>query len=150
MSDSTIIELPPLPDPDIGMPGQIAFIRSDKLLQEWCRANVAHATAAKDTEIEALRAEVERLQAEIDNMWGMGVHSCHENCQRTACVLRRNNKRLAEALRWYVENDETNEGDTPLPDHNGLTWNEINEFWLDGKSRAIAVLHSHDQERKNG
>lgn len=56
------VELLPLPEPDIGMPGQVAFIRSDKLLQEWCRANVLHHTTTKDTETEALRAEVERLE----------------------------------------------------------------------------------------
>lgn len=48
--------------------------------------------------------------------------------------------RLIEALEWYIENDDTNEGDTPLCDHNGLTWNEINREWLEGKQRAIAAI----------
>lgn len=41
--------------------------------------------------IEALSAEVERRT--ID-----GVHTCHDKCQRVACVLRRENERLREAL----------------------------------------------------
>ena len=45
-------------------------------------------------------------------------------------------ERLAEALRWYVENDDTNEGQ------------EGNEYWLAGRDRAIAVLRDHDQEGK--
>lgn len=47
---------------------------------------------------------------------------------------------LIEALEWYIENDETCEGDTPLPDHHGLTWNEINAEWIEGKERAIAAI----------
>ena len=100
------------------------------VLQDHARANVAHVTAAKDAEIEALRAErevigaeatkyagksgrleakVERLQAELDNRWAQGVHTCHDECQRIACVLRRQRdfelkraERLAEALRECI------------------------------------------------
>ena len=53
-----------------------------------------------------------------------------------ALEAARDNKRLAEALRWYVENDDTNEGQ------------EGNEYWLAGRDRAIAVLRDHDQEGK--
>lgn len=48
--------------------------------------------------------------------------------------------RLIEALEWYIENDDTYEGDTPLPDHHGLTWNEINAYWIAGRARAIAAI----------
>lgn len=89
-------------------------------MQAYARANVANATAAKDAEVEALRRDrddclaarehyaslygeqhgrAEQLQAELDNRWATGVHSCNNKCQRVACVLRRDNKRLAEALR---------------------------------------------------
>lgn len=47
---------------------------------------------------------------------------------------------LIEALEWYIENDDTHEGDSPLPDHGGLTWNELNKEWLEGKQRAIAAI----------
>lgn len=47
---------------------------------------------------------------------------------------------LLEALKWMVENDETNEGDVPMPEHNGMTWNEINEFWIAGLNRARAAI----------
>ena len=47
---------------------------------------------------------------------------------------------LLEALIWMVENDETFEGDTPLPDHHGATWNEINAYWIAGLNRARAAI----------
>ena len=77
------VELLPLPEPGAGMPGQVAFIRSDRLLQEWCHANVLHHTSwlegkvgaleanlasannvieIKAAEIEALRAKAEQLE----------------------------------------------------------------------------------------
>ena len=43
-----------------------AQIIPDNLIRDYARANVAHATAAKDAEIEALRAEVRRLNFEVD------------------------------------------------------------------------------------
>jgi hypothetical protein len=36
----------------------------------------------QDSELTAARAEIERLDVS-------GIHSCHDNCQRWACVLRR-------------------------------------------------------------
>lgn len=47
---------------------------------------------------------------------------------------------LLEALKWCVENDETNTGDVPLEDHGGRTWNEINEYWIDGLNRANSAI----------
>lgn len=46
--------------------------------------------------VDALRAEVERLQTEIDDKWAEGVHSCGDHCQRPACVMLRRAQR-AEA-----------------------------------------------------
>ena len=47
------------------LPSGWSSLRGGKLysaMQDYARANVAHATAAKDAEIERLRAEVERLR----------------------------------------------------------------------------------------
>lgn len=88
------------------------FVRAE--IKHYARANVEANTVNLRAEIrdlesclrvsssdtEALRAEVARLQEEIDNRWAMGVHTCHSECQRPACVLRRENERLAEALRF--------------------------------------------------
>lgn len=49
-------------------------------------------------------------------------------------------KKLCDALQWMVDNDETNEGDRPLEQYNGQTWNEINAYWIDGLNRARAAL----------
>ena len=46
-------------------------------------------------------------------------------------------ERLEEALQWYVDNDDTNDGE------------EGNEFWLAGRDRARALLREHDQEGGN-
>lgn len=56
---------------------------------------------------------------------------------------------LVEALEWMIANDDTNEGDTPLPEHGNRTWNEINEYWIDGlnKARAVLALYRKGTER---
>ena len=45
--------------------------------------------------------------------------------------LRKENVELTECLRWYVENDDTNEGGK---------WEESNAQWLEGKRRAMRAL----------
>lgn len=52
----------------------------------------------------------------------------------------RENERLREALQWMVDNDETNEGDEPMEDFGGQSWNEINAYWIEGLNRARAAL----------
>lgn len=58
-----------------------------------------------ETELAAARAEIERLDT-------AGIHSCHKDCQRPNCVLRRELKavteqrdRLAEALNRIANNN---------------------------------------------
>ena len=43
-------------------------------------------------------------------------------------------KELVEALQWYVDEDETNEGGE---------WDEKNAYWLAGRNRARAILSKH-------
>ena len=45
----------------------------------------------QDSELTAARAEIERLDT-------AGIHSCHKDCQRTNCVLRRERDELATCL----------------------------------------------------
>lgn len=47
---------------------------------------------------------------------------------------------LRKALQWMVDNDETNEGDEPLREHGGRSWNEMNAYWIDGINKARAAL----------
>lgn len=56
--------------------------------------------------------------------------------------LTAENERLREIVQWFVDNDETNEGDTPLPEHGGRTWDELNAFWIAGLNRARATLET--------
>ena len=60
--------------------------------------------------------------------------------------LRAERDRLREALQWMVDNDETNEGDEPLYDKGGRSWNEINAYWIDGLNRARAALKETGHE----
>jgi regulator of replication initiation timing len=45
--------------------------------------------------------------------------------------LRNENEDLRQSLKWYVENDDTNEGGK---------WEESNAPWLEGKRRAMRAL----------
>lgn len=47
---------------------------------------------------------------------------------------------LLEALKWFVANDETNEGDDPLIEHGNRSWNELNAYWIEGKRAAVAAI----------
>lgn len=50
-----------------------------------------------------LAAENATLRSTIDDLTAGEIHTCHDHCQRTACILRRENtalrSRLAEARR---------------------------------------------------
>ena len=46
----------------------------------------------------------------------------------------------ADVIKWFIDNDETNEGDYPMPDRGNKTWNEINAYWIDGLNRGRALL----------
>lgn len=61
-----------------------------------------------------LAAENATLRSTIDDLTAGEIHTCHDHCQRTACILRRENtalrSRLAEAetqnrVMWDVAND---------------------------------------------
>lgn len=68
------------------------------------------------TELTAARAEIERLDV-------AGIHSCHNDCQRLPCVLRRERdeaRRLAEKYR-NLSCDSQGETDETL-----LPWKTIN------------------------
>lgn len=70
-------------------------------IQRYARANVAHATAAMDAEIEALRAEVEALKDAAHMANGTaGLAMKHRDMAEARA------ERLAEALRRYGVHDQ--------------------------------------------
>lgn len=71
--------------------------------------------------------ELRRLQADTTNQsdWYVQWRTCEQEVKE----LKEQRDRLEKALRWYVETDE-------VSDISG------NEFWLDGRDRAIAALAS--------
>lgn len=73
---------------------------------------VARFVAYARTDVPRLLSEIHRLNAEVAR-------------------LRGDRGALQHALRWYVDNDDTNEGGR---------WEESNAGWLEGKRRAQALL----------
>ena len=130
------IELLPLPEgvdvifsPDGN--GAALDVFTPEQVQDYARANVAHATAAKDAEIEALRAEVGQEQ---DYAAGAARRVLMAQIAQRRAEARA--ERLAEALRLIA---------APIrPDG---TWNRDREA-----CRQIArdALRDHDQEVGNG
>jgi hypothetical protein len=48
--------------------------------------------------------------------------------------------KAVEALQWFIDNDDTNEGDEPMPDFDGRTWNELNASLIEGLKNGRATL----------
>lgn len=53
-------------------------------------------------------------------------------------------KEAYEIIKWFIENDETNEGDEPLEHLHGQTWNEVNAFWIEGLNRARKFIQAYE------
>jgi len=62
---------------------------------------VAHYSIETNPVCREAAAEIRSLRAEIERRKYDSVHTCHDQCQRAACVLRREN----EALRAQVEQE---------------------------------------------
>ena len=94
------------------------------------------------TQPKALRlAETLDVDATNGDMGRKPDQKCHK--RQAAAELRRLhsvNAELLEALKWMVENDETNEGDDPVESLGGHSWNEYNSYWLDGLNKARAAI----------
>ena len=135
----TDIELLPLPKKaQLANPyasrGVPTYGHSDETLTDYARANVAHATAAKDAEIERLRAEVRELRK---RQAGWERHVAAAGCEYVRdgehdALVNRRAERLAEALRGMVS----------VFGASGL-YEKLFDL-------ARAALRDHDQEVGNG
>lgn len=68
------------------------------------RSRQIDANEARSREME-LRQEIERLRTD-------GIHSCHDECPRIACVQRREIERLAREVSDYRDYFDASEPDT--------------------------------------
>lgn len=59
-----------------------------------------------DSYVSLAEAEIAALRSTIDDLTAGEIHTCHDHCQRTACILRRENT----ALRSRLAEAERNEG----------------------------------------
>jgi hypothetical protein len=47
---------------------------------------------------------------------------------------------LYSALQWFIENDDTNQGDNPQEHLGGRSWDDVNAYWIDGLNAGIAAV----------
>lgn len=99
------------------------------------REQAAATLRALAAERDVWRAENAKKQVSCEQM-GHRIAALDADNERLRMALQE----FREMLKWFVDNDETNEGDTPLPEYGGKTWNEINAYWIDGLKRARALL----------
>ena len=130
------IELLPLPEavdvifsPDGN--GAALDVFTAEQVQDYARANVAHATDAKDAEIKTLRAERDSFQR-------VGI-AAHDRAER-----------LAEALRPLAELDLRPDGFDKRPDDQTIYARDRTAITVGHVRRARAALRDHDQEVGNG
>lgn len=84
-------------------------------------------------------AEANQAADEIERL-RLIINTIHPQMQERIDKLETQVTQLREALQWFVDNDDTNEGDEPMPEYDGQTWNEINAYWIDGLNRARVAL----------
>lgn len=74
----------------------------------------------------------------------VGVKSATDLQNEDIKLLLSKVSQACDIIRWFRENDETNQGDIPLPEHGGQTWDEINSYWIEGLNRASKFLIEND------
>jgi hypothetical protein len=74
--------------------------------RERALANEAIATWKKTREERnEAREQRDMLAEEIENLKASGIHTCHDQCKRPMCAMRRQRDRLAESLRMICVAD---------------------------------------------
>jgi seryl-tRNA synthetase len=66
----------------------------------------------EQTTLESVTEQRDRLAEEIENLKASGIHTCHDQCKRPMCAMRRQRDGLAEALR-----EIKNELGVPQPEY---------------------------------
>jgi hypothetical protein len=76
--------------------------------------------------------DIKRMEEEIRFLKDVVLAGIQEDLR----IARQERDELKECLRWYVENDDTNEGGK---------WEESNAHWLEGKRRAMRALGMEEE-----
>lgn len=89
-----------------------------------------HMKKRKEAEDERdhLRAEITQLRADLEQERELA-------------------DRLASSVEWFLSETETYRGDEPMDDHGGLSWNQINEYWIRNEDIAADILTAHATRR---
>jgi hypothetical protein len=56
-------------------------------------------------------------------------------------------QRMADALQWFINEDDTYRGDEPLPEYGGRTWDELNDYWIANLDSAIALVEEYNKSK---
>lgn len=133
--------------------GGVSGTLQDNIARWNTRANVSHATAAKNAKIEALRAEVDLR----DSVIATHAEDTREYQKRISQAEARA-ERLAEALRWALplasqglemcrlERLRCGHRDITGTYKNGETWVGIHQEEVDGMERARAALEQESND----
>lgn len=54
--------------------------------------------------------------------------------------------KMAWALTWFITNDETPDGDTPLPEYGGRSMSQVHAYYLAGLDKAREILAAYHGE----
>lgn len=132
------VELLPLPWSDVQPNGRrwLFKLEDRPRVEDYARANVAHATAAKDAEIEALRAEVERLQSINSGLCRKSNYYLIDSAR-----WQERAERLAEALRPLAALDLTADDFDQRPDSQPIYARNNTVITVGDVRKARAALH---------
>lgn len=131
--DKEIERLKGLMPPDERGPGFVGqgswSVFAEKVVAE--RDLLSEKLGERNKEIKEKDKEIERLRDELGPLRRETYLLCNVRDN-----LFEERRELTECLRWYVENDDTNEGGK---------WEEDNGFWLRGKRRAMRALGMEEE-----
>jgi len=93
------------------------------------------------TTLESVTEQRDGLAEEIENLKASGIHTCHDQCKRPMCAMRRQRDGLAEACKLFMRVI----GD---PNASAEDWwateDEINAAWNSGSEALDAVEGGSD------
>lgn len=121
------------------MPNEITVWRNGKL---YCRDESVSSEPihSKSTITKYIRADIaQKVNQELESL----KHDI-ERYVKIAGDLATENEELLGALKWYVDNDDTYEGDRTS--YGGINWDEENKYWLKGRRRAEQAIARAEQK----
>jgi hypothetical protein len=80
----------------------ISLLKLIKAAPEWAENQIKHRDKL-ETELTAANQRAEKLQKQLDNFMASGIHTCHDQCKRPMCVLRREKEEALQIARELAD-----------------------------------------------